>query len=191
MTKLPIILLILAFISSPILHAQKKKNKGGGKNNGDINININIDQGKDDKDHNDFDGDHGKKHKGDHNNDGHPDNGWHHGHNKHHKEYGNQTVIWFFGPGDIYECKGKGKKEKIVVFDQVCVRLSTNIGFMFGLLGDLRIKLDSKKSKMKPERFDKLKIEIDLLDDELKLIEIKKNKIKLRLKKLKEEKDKD
>jgi len=191
MKKLHILILILAFIAAPVIHSQKHKNKGGGKNNGDLNININIDQGKGDKDHDFGDGGHNGKFKGDHNNDGHPDNGWHHGHNKHQKEYGGQTVIWFFGPGDIYECKGKGRKDRIIVYDQVCIRLTTNIGFMFGLLGDLRVKLDSKKAKMKPERFDKLKIEINLLDEELKLIEIKKNRIKLRLKKLKEEKDND
>ncbi len=190
MKKLHIFILILAFIAAPVLHAQKKKNKGGGNNKGDINININLDQGKGDKDkdkdHDDDDRDHDGKHKGDHNNDGHSDNGWH---NKGNHKYKNNDIIWFFGTGDIYNCKGKNRKQRIVIYDNVVVRLGTNIGFMFGLLGDIRINLDNKKAKLGPERYKKIKIEIDLLDNELKIIEIKKQKIKLRLAKLNKEKD--
>ncbi len=183
MNKIWILFVVLAFVTTSALSAQKGKhkgkNKGGDKSNSNINININI--GDDDDDHK------GGKH--DHYDDYFHDNGWHHGHHKHERKYKNSTVIWFFGPGDIYECQGKNKKQKIVIFDQVCLRLTTNIGFMFGLIGDIRLNLDTKKEKMKPERYDKIKIEIDLLDEELKSIEIKKNKIKLRLGTLAKDKD--
>jgi hypothetical protein len=190
MKQLYIYSLILALIAAPAIYAQKGKHKGGGNKKGDVNININIDQSKGGHDH-DHDGDkkhHG--HEGDQGHDGdHNDNGWHNGHHKREHVYKGNTIFCFFGPGDIYNCKGKNKKERIVVYDDVCVRLGTNITFMFGMLGDIRIKLDGKKAKMEPERYKKLKIEIGLLDDELKVIEIKKQKIKLRLAKLKEDKD--
>lgn len=172
---------VLALFAAPSLHAQKGKNKGGDKNkvnikvkNDDVKIKIKS-GGKNDKVKIDI------KSKGDHNMDGHPDNGWHHGQNKHQFRYDKNNVIWFFGSGDIYNCEGKNKKQKIVIFDGVCVRLTTNIGFMFGFLGDIRVNLDAKKPKMKPDRYKKVKIEIDLLEEELKLIEVKKNKIKIRL----------
>ncbi len=175
MKLLPSLLIILSLVIGPMLHAQKGKNKGGG-GKGDktkVDIKIKTDQtkikvksgGKNDQIKIDI------KSKG---ND----------HWKHERRYGNKSVIWFFGPGDIYQCKGKSKKQKVIIFDQVCVRLSTNIGFMFGLLGDVRINLDSKKAKMEPKRYKKIKLEIDLLEEELKLIEVKKNKIKIRLGKI-------
>jgi hypothetical protein len=197
MKKTAFILLILALVISPALHAQKGKNKGGGNGKGggnkkgDIHIDINIGSNKGNKG-NDHQDDHGKPNnpwKGDHNNDGHPDNGWHNGHSKGNHKYGNNTILWVFGPGDIYNCKGKDKKERIKIYDGVCLRLSTNIGFMFGLLGDIRIQLDGKKAKLGPERYKKIKVEIDLLDEELKIIEFKKQKIKIRLAKLNKEKE--
>lgn len=187
------IIALLAFVFLLIIlpvQAQKG-HKGGGNKNEKINIKFKDDdvkikvksngkKGNIKIDIKDKDNDHGHQEDDDHH-----DHGWHHGHHKHEKRYGNQTILWFYGPGDIYECKGKPRKNRIKVYDGVCIRLGTNIGFMFGLIGDLRIKLDGKKGKWEPERINKLKVEIDLMDEELKLIEIKKNKIKMRLGKLK------
>lgn len=182
MKKMCILFVVLALFASPVLQAQKGKIKNGGNKNkvnikiknNDVKIKVNTNgNGKNNKINIKSNGGNGDF--------GHHDNGWHHGENKHQFWYGNNHVIWFFGPGDIYNCKGKNKKQKIVIFDVVCVRLTTNIGFMFGFLADIRINLEAKKVKMKPERFNKIKIEIDLLEAELKLIEIKKNKIKIRL----------
>lgn len=182
------ILLIVALGTSPYLYSQKGKIKGGGGNqkvnikvktndsqikvktnskNGQVKVDIKDKGGKGGNDGN-------FKMKG--------DNGNHYGH------YKNKTV-WFFGPGDVYMVSGKPRKQRIIIFDQVCIRLTTNIGFMFGLLGDIRIKLDAKKATLKPARYKQLKMEIDLLDNDLKLIEIKKKKIKLRLAQLKDEDD--
>lgn len=189
MKKLWTLFVVLALFAAPSLQAQKGKNKGNDKGkvnvkikNDDVKIKVKSNGGNDkvkidikSKGNDGFNG------KGDHNFDGHHDNGWHNGNNRREYFYGGNNIIWFFGPGDIYGCRGKNKKQRIVLFDDVCVRLTANIGFMFGFLGDIRINLDAKKAKMKPERYKKIKIEIDLLDEELKLIEIKKKKIKLRL----------
>lgn len=186
MRKIACILSLILLITSFPVHAQKGSKggfkKGGGNKNEKVNIKIKNDDVKIKVKGN---GNKGNV-KIDIKNKGYgPDNGWHHGHYKHEKRYGNQTILWFYGPGDIYGCKGKPRKNRIKIYDGVCIRLGTNIGFMFGLLGNMRVKLDGKKGKWKPERINKLKVEIDLLDEELKLIEIKKNKIKMRLGKLK------
>jgi hypothetical protein len=184
MKKICIVLTAVLCLLASNLQAQKGKNKGGGNEKVNIKIKTNNDQvkiktnGKNDQVKIDIKnkGDHGHEEHGD----GHYDNGNHYG------QYKNKTV-WFFGPGDIYQVHGKSHHERIIIFNQVCVRLTTNIGFLFGLIGDVRIKLDGKKATMKPERYKKIKLEIDLLDADLRLIEIKKNKIKLRLAKLKTE----
>jgi hypothetical protein len=185
MNRILTILLIAVLSTSPYIYSQKGKNKGGG--NQKVNIKIKTDEGQvklktnkkgdvkidlKDKGGKDHDGDHGEHH----------DNGNHYGH------YKNKT-LWFFGPGDVYMVSGKPKKERIIIFDQVCIRLSTNIEFMFGLLGNIRIKLDTKKATMKPEKHKQLTLEIGLLENDLKLIEIKKKKIKFRLAQLKKEND--
>lgn len=186
MKKMACILSCIFLLSSFPLHAQKGNKggfkKGGGNKNEKVNIKVKNDdvkikvKGNGNKGNIKID----IKNKGnDH------DNGWHHGHFKHEKRYGNKSVIWFYGPGDIYGCKGKSRKNRIKIYDGVCIRLGNNIGFMFGLIGNLHVKLDGKKGKWKPDRIKKLKVEIDLMDEELKLIEIKKNKIKMRLGQLK------
>lgn len=181
MKKLILMLVCLVALGLHTLHAQKVKIKGGGDKN-KVNIKVKDDQfkvkiktgGKNDKVKVDIKSN---------NHGGNGDQGKHGWYGPGNSDFGHSrgNIWWFYGPGDIYLVQGKKKKQKIIVFNQVCVRLSTNITFMFGLLGDIRIKLDGKKAKMKPGRYKKLKIEIDLLDDELRLIEIKKKKIKLRL----------
>ena len=175
MSKICAVLVLLVLFITPDLQAQKNKMKGGGGKNEKVNIKVKTDNvnlkvktnGKNDKIKVNINDKGGKG-----------DNGNHYGHHK------NKTV-WFFGPGDIYQVKGKNKRERIVIFDQVCIRLTTNIGFMFGLLGDVRIKLDGRKAKLKPAKYKQIKMDLDLLDNDLKLLEIKKNKIKIRLGKLK------
>jgi len=178
------IILVFLLLINTELHSQRghkgdgSKKGGGKKEKADIKIkndNVHIKVKSN--------GNNSVKIKGNNGGPGH-DNGWHHGHHKHEKHYGPNTILWFYGPGDIYAVKGKDKKQKIVVFDGVCIRLGKNIGFMFGMIGNIRLKLDSKKGKWKPEKVKKMKVEIDLLEEELKLIEIKKNKIKVRLGKL-------
>jgi hypothetical protein len=196
--KIIIILIVAAMAVSPALYAQKGKNKGGGGGNNKLNVNVKTNDNHvkvktNTKNGNvkiDIKDKGGKGNSGNNGNDGNlkfkngHDNGNHYG------QYKNKTV-WFFGPGDIYMVSGKPRGQKIIIFDQVCLRLTANIGFMFGLLGDIRIKLDAKKATWKPERYNKLKVEIDLLETDLKLIEIKKKKIKMRLAKLKNDEGKD
>ena len=186
MKKIYAILILLALSATTTLHAQKGKNKGGGNNekvnvkvktndsqikvktnskNGQVKIDVKNKGGKDNSDGS-------PKFKNGH------DNGNHNGHYK-------NKAVWFFGPGDVYQVRGKNKRERIVIYNQVCIRLTTNIGSLFGLLGNVRIKLDAKKATLKPAKYNRIKMDLDLLDNDLKLLEIKKNKIKLRLGKLK------